>query len=242
MKGFDKYVWAYSVEQRSDAIFVHFSRVSPDGESGYGGNLQVVHTVGLDEHNQLHFNFTATTDKPTVINLVNHGYYNLAGHNSGAIDGHELTIHADLYTPTADNMIPTGELLAVSNSGLDFTGGKRIEDNKAVLSEDGFDHNYVLHRRQSEGNYALAAELYEPNSGRAMTVLTTQPGVQFYSGFKLSNKNWIGKGGYKYESWSGLCLETQHFPDSPNKAHFPSTRLNPGEVFEEKTIHRFAVR
>ncbi|TCS41052.1 aldose epimerase family protein [Reinekea marinisedimentorum] len=241
-KGFDKYVWAYSIERSSDAIFVHFSRVSPDGESGYGGTLQVVHSIGLDEHNQLHFNFKATTDKPTVVNLVNHGYYNLAGHNSGSIEGHELKIYADLYTPVADNMIPTGELLAVKNSGLDFTTAQRIGDNRALLNEAGYDHNYVLHQRDKEGEYALAAELYDPVSGREMTVLTTQPGVQFYSGFKLSNKNWVGKGGYKYESCSGLCLETQHFPDSPNKAHFPSTRLNPGEVFEQKTIHRFRTR
>lgn len=241
-KGFDKYVWDYSVEQSETGIFIHFCRVSPDGESGYGGNLSVMHTVGLDEDNQLHFRFKATTDKPTVINLVNHSYYNLAGHDSGTVDNHQLRLHADFFTPVADNLIPTGEIRSVKDSGLDFTSVTRIGDNGQKMPDQGFDHNYVLNRQQTEGEYALAAELYEPESGRFMTVLTTQPGVQFYNGFKLSNKPWFGRNGYKYESRNGMCLETQHFPDSPNQAHFPSTRLNPGEVFEEKTIHRFGVR
>lgn len=241
-KGFDKYVWDYSVEETKSGIFVHFSRVSPDGESGYGGNLQVVHTIGLDEDNQLHFNFRASTDKATVVNLVNHSYYNLGGHDSGSVDGHELKLFADYYTPVADNMIPTGEILSVKNSGLDFTSATVIAENEQRVEGGGYDHNYILHKRETEGEYALAAELYEPQSGRFMTVLTTQPAVQFYNGFKLSNKPWFGRNGYKYESRSGMCLETQHFPDSPNQAHFPSTRLNPGEVFQQKTLHRFGIK
>lgn len=241
-KGFDKYVWSHSVEETATGIFIHFHRVSPDGESGYGGTLNVVHTIGLDEDNQLHYNFKATTDKPTVINLVNHSYYNLAGHDSGCVNTHELKLFADFYTPVNKNSIPTGEIRSVKDSGLDFTDPSVIAENKVHLPEDGYDHNFVLHRRETEGDYALAAELYEPNSGRVMTVLTTQPAVQFYNGFKLSNKPWFARNGYKYEACNGLCLETQHFPDSPNNQHFPTTRLDPLEVFEEKTIHRFSIR
>lgn len=241
-KGFDKYVWHHSVEQTDNGVFVHFSRISPDGESGYGGTLTVTHTIGLDEDNQVHYNFKATTDKPTVINLVNHSYYNLAGHDSGPVDKHSLKLYSDFYTPVSDNMIPTGEILSVKDSGLDFTQSTVIAENKQRVVNGAFDHNYLLHKRETEGEYAMAAELYEPSSGRLMTVLTTQPAVQFYNGSKLSNKPWFGKNGFKYESCGGMCLETQHFPDSPNQAHFPSTRLNLGDIYQEKTIHRFDVR
>lgn len=241
-KGFDKFVWDFAIEEKQDAIFIHFSRLSTDGESGYGGNLVVTHTVGLDENNQVHFNFKATTDKPTVVNLCNHSYYNLGGHDSGSVDGHDLRLYANFYTPVDENSIPTGEIRSVLGSGLDFTETRRIADNKTRMPDGGFDDNLVLDGSMVEGEYKYAAELYEPNSGRIMTVLTTQPGVQFYNGFKLSNKHWVGRHGERYESCHGMCLETQHFPDSPNKAHFPSTRLNPGDVYEEKTIHRFSVR
>lgn len=241
-KGFDKHVWNFAVEEQKEAIYLHLSRVSPDGESGYGGNLNVTHTIGLDEMNQVHYNFKATTDKPTVINLVNHSYYNLAGHDSGSIDGHELKLYSNFYSPVTDKSIPTGEVRSVKGSGLDFTETKVIGRNMDLMPDRGIDHNLIIDGSKTEGEYAYAAELYEPNSGRFMTVLTTQPGVQFYNGFKLSNKPWFGRNGFKYESCAGMCLETQHFPDSPNQAHFPSTRLNPGEVFEEKTIHRFGVK
>jgi len=241
-KGFDKYVWDYAIEEKETGIFVHLSRVSPDGESGYGGTMGVVHTVGLDEDNQLHFNFKATTDKPTIVNLVNHSYYNLAGHDSGSVDGHELKLYADFYTPVEANMIPTGEVLSVKGSGLDFTSPALIAENKPKVQDGAFDHNFILHRREMEGEYAFAAEVYEPDSGRVMEVLTTQPAIQFYNAFKLSNKSWYGRNGYRYEAFGAFCLETQHFPDSPNNAHFPTIRLNPGDVFEEKTIHRFSVR
>ncbi|MGR5361449.1 aldose epimerase family protein [Vibrio mediterranei] len=234
-KGFDKYVWNYSIEEQSEAIFVHFSRFSPDGESGFGGNLVVTHSIGLDEQNQVHYNFTAHTDQPTVVNLVNHSYYNLGGHDSGTVDNHQLTLHSEFYTPVDETMIPTGEICSVTDSDLDFTS--RIE-----VGNREFDHNFILNGDADRQGYRLAAELYEPNSGRAMTVFTTQPAVQFYNGFKLSNKPWYGRNGHKYENREGLCLETQHYPDSPNQAHFPSVRLNPGELFEEKTIHRFEVK
>jgi aldose 1-epimerase len=241
-KGFDKYVWDFALEEQDNAIYIHFSRVSPDGESGYGGNLHVVHSIGLDEDNQLHFNFRATSDKPTVINLVNHSYYNLSGHDSGSIEQHELQLHAHFYTPVNAEMIPTGEIRTVKNTGLDFSSPTVIGENRSKLGELGFDHNFVLNKPATSRECELAAELYDPQSGRWMSVRTTQPGVQFYSGFKLSNKPWFGRNGYKYEACSGLCLETQHFPDSPNHAHFPTTRLNPGQVYEEKTIHRFGTR
>lgn len=241
-KGFDKYVWDFAIEEQDEAIYLHLSRISPDGESGYGGTLQVMHTIGLDEMNQVHYNFKATTDKPTVVNLVNHSYYNLGGHDSGTVDNHELKLFAQFYTPVTETSIPTGEILSVKGTALDFTQTTKIELNKVNMPLGGFDHNYILDGSKTEGEYHYAAELYEANSGRMMTVLTTQPAVQFYNGFKLSNKHWVGRHGERYESCHGLCLETQHFPDSPNKAHFPTTRLNPGEVFEEKTIHRFSIQ
>ena len=242
IKGFDKYVWDYAIEETATSIFIHFNRVSPDGESGYGGTMTVVHSIGLDEQNQLHYNFKAITDKPTVINLVNHSYYNLGGHDSGSVDNHELKLFANYYTPVSDTSLPTGEILSVEGSGLDFTSATVIAKNKVNMPDGGYDHNFILHKHETEGEYALAAELYEPKSGRVMTVLTTQPGIQFYNGFKLSNKPWFARNGYKYEACNGMCLETQHFPDSPNHSHFPSTRLDPQQVFEEKTIHRFSIR
>lgn len=242
MKGFDKYVWDFAIEEQAGAIYLHLSRISPDGESGYGGTLNITHTIGLDEMNQVHYNFKAITDKPTVVNLVNHSYYNLGGHDSGTVDTHELKLFSQFYTPVSETLIPTGEILTVQGSGLDFTKTTQIGLNKATMPDGGFDHNYILDGSKCEGEYHYAAELYDPNSGRMMTVLTTQPAVQFYNGFKLSNKHWVGRHGKRYESCHGLCLETQHFPDSPNKAHFPTTRLNPGEVFEEKSIHRFSIK
>ncbi|RKF20895.1 galactose mutarotase [Alginatibacterium sediminis] len=234
-KGFDRYVWDYAIEEQDEATFVHFSRVSPDGESGYGGTMQVTCSIGLDEMNQVHYNFKASTDKPSVVNLVNHSYYNLAGHDSGPVDQHELVLFADYYTPVSEDMIPSGEILSLQGTQLDFSSPREIGANE-------YDHNFVLNNDKRMGEYRYAAQLYEPKSGREMTVLTTQPGLQFYNGYKLSNKPWFGRNGHKYEAREGMCLETQHFPDSPNQPHFPSVRLNPGEVYEEKTIHRFRIK
>ena len=238
--GFDKSVWGYDIEKTSAGVMIHLHRVSTDGESGYPGTLDVVHTIGLDEENQLHYTFRAHTDKPTVVNLVNHSYYNLSGHDQGAIGEHKLKIFADLYTPVAENMIPTGAILPVAGTGLDFREETAIANNMERMEAGVIDHNFVLHRQQSESEYHLAAQLSDAKSGRIMTVLTTQPGIQFYNGPKLSNEIWIGRHGHQYQAFEGLCLETQHFPDSPNQPHFPSVRLNPGEVYEEKTIHRFS--
>lgn len=241
-KGFDKYVWDFEIEEQEEATYVHLTRVSLDGEGGYGGTINVTHTIGLDEFNQVHYNFLAFTNKSTVVNLVNHSYYNLAGHDSGTVDQHELKLYSQFYTPVYDNSIPSGEILSVKGTGLDFTETKQIALNKAMMPLGGFDHNCILDGSRKEGEYNYAAELYEPQSGRMMTVLTTQPAIQFYNGFKLSNKHWVGRHGERYESCHGICLETQHYPDSPNNVHFPTTRLNPGELFEEKTIHRFSIK
>lgn len=242
IRGFDKYVWNYAVEQQPEAVYIHLSRTSPDGEAGYGGTMDVTHTIGLDELNQIHYNFKATTDKPTVVNLVNHGYYNLGGHDSGSVDSHHLTLFSQFYTPVTEDMIPTGEVLSVKGTGLDFRSSTVIGHNKKKVLDGAYDHNFILDQSNSEGEYHYAAELYDPKSGRVMTVLTTQPAVQFYNASKLSNNTWLGRNGHQYQSFEGVCLETQHFPDSPNQPHFPSVRLDPGDVFEEKTLHRFSVK
>ena len=241
-QGFDKSIWGYDIEESSDGVMIHLHRVSVDGEAGYPGTLNVVHTIGLDEDNQLHYNFRAYTDKSTIVNLVNHSYYNLAGHDQGSVAVHSLEVFADHYTPVSENMIPTGEIAAVEGTGLDFRQKKTIAENMEKMPGGAIDHNFVLNRQAAENkDYHLAARLSDPKSGREMTVLTTQPGIQFYNGFKLSNKVWIGRNGHQYQAFEGLCLETQHFPDSPNQPNFPTIRLNPGECYEEKTIHRFAV-
>ena len=241
-KGFDKYVWGYDLEERDDAIMIHLHRVSPDGESGYPGTMMVTHTIGLNDSNELHYNFRAISDKPTIVNLVNHSYYNLAGHDSGSVAGHELTLFADFYTPVAETMIPTGEVRSVADSAHDFRSPSVIGVRMEQIEDGAFDFNYVLNGRQKHGDLKLAADLYDPGSGRFMKVMTSQAAIQFYNGFKLSNKPWFGRNGCKYEAFGGLCLETQGFPDAPNKPHFPSAQLNPGEVYEHRTIHQFGIR
>ena len=242
-KGFDKQVWGYDIETRGDAILVHFHRVSPDGEGGYPGTLHVTHTIGLNSANELSYEFSATTDKPTILNLVNHSYYNLAGHDSGSISAQELTVFADFFTPVdAETMIPTGEILSVEGSGLDFRSPTTLGTNMAKIEGGMIDNNLILTGKQKDGDYKLAADLFDPASGRYMKVLTTQPAVQVYNGAKLSNKPWIGRGGFKYEAFAGLCLETQGYPDAPNRPHFPSARLDPGAVYHHRTIHRFGTR
>nr|WP_319391832.1 aldose epimerase family protein [uncultured Cohaesibacter sp.] len=241
-RGFDKYVWGYDIEESKGGILVHFHRVSPDGESGFPGTMSVTHTIGLSEANTLCYDFTATSDLPTVVNLVNHSYYNLAGHDSGSVADHELTLFSDFYTPVSDTMIPTGEILSVAGTGLDFRSPTVIGDNMKAIDGGGIDNNFILNGKQKDGDYKLAADLYDPKSGRYMKVLTTQPAIQFYNAFKLSNREWYGRNGCKYEAFGGLCLETQGFPDAPNRPHFPSAVLNPGEVYHHRTVHRFGTR
>jgi aldose 1-epimerase len=233
--GFDKVVWDAREIQREDAIGVALTYLAQDGEEGYPGNLQVQVEYSLNNQNELAINYHATTDRPTVVNLTNHSYFNLSGEGSDDILGHEMRINADYCTAITEELIPTGELTAVAGTPLDFTGARRIGSRFAAV-KGGYDHNYVLKRSRPGLDYA--ASVVDPRSGRVMEVYTTQPGVQFYSGNFLDGTI-QGKSGQFYGPQSGFCLETQHFPDAPNHPEFPNTRLNPGEIYQQTTIYKF---
>ncbi len=235
IKGFDKVVWDADHVTLSDAVGINLTYVSPDGEEGYPGELSSTVTYLLTEHDELKILYNATTNKPTVINLTNHSYFNLAGKKNRDILNHELMLAADLFTPVDAGLIPTGELAPVIDSPMNFTQSKSIGKDIAKVT-GGYDHNYVLNIR--DGSLALAARVYEPESGRAMDVLTTEPGIQFYSGNFLDG-SLTGKYGITYYKHFGFCLETQHFPDSPNQPGFPSTILDPGKTYSQETIFRF---
>lgn len=242
IKGFDKVVWNGEPNAEGDGVV--FKYVSADGEEGYPGTLTAQVTYTWTDDHELLIDYEATTDKPTVLNLTNHSYFNLKDGGASPILDHELTIDADRYTPVDETSIPTGELAALEGTPLDFRQpaaiGARIgDDHEQLRFGAGYDHNYVLNR-ESE-SLALAATVYEPESGRVMEVLTTEPGVQFYSGNFLDGHH-VGKGGVAYEHRSGLCLETQHYPDSPNQPEFPSTVLRPGETYSTQTVYRFSTR
>jgi aldose 1-epimerase len=239
-RGFDKVVW-HAQEESGDADSVQLSYLSKDGEEGYPGNLSARVTYTLARNNELRIEYYATTDKKTIVNLTNHSYFNLAG--SGNILTHELMLNADRFTPIASDLIPTGELRDVAGSPMDFTQstsvGARINDQyEQLIFAGGYDHNFVL--RDADTSLRLAANVYEPTSGRLMEVLTTQPGLQFYSGNFLDGRT-TGKRGVVYHKHSGFCLETQHFPDSPNHAEFPTTVLKPGDEFRQLAVFRFSV-
>lgn len=238
--GFDKVVWQAEIDQvGSGEVAVEFSYYSEDGEEGYPGNLDCRVRYSLNEDSELSITYTAQTDKPTVINLTNHAYYNLAC--GGDVLGHELVIHSDRYLPINEAMIPTGELLRVDEGVFDFRQPKRVGesiegDDEQLKRAAGFDHCYVL---TGEGATAVkAAELSDPLSGRYLELWTDQPGVHLYTGNFLSHSP-VGEGAYS--DWAGLCLETQHFPDSPNHSHFPTTVLRPGEVYLQRTIIKCGV-
>jgi aldose 1-epimerase len=236
LKGFDKQLWkSEPLPPKAGQQSVRFTYLSKDGEEGYPGNLSVTVTYTLTDENALKIEYTASTDKPTVVNLTNHTYFNLAG--SGDILDHEVTILADNYTPVNDQLIPTGELAPVKDTPLDFSFPNKIGDriNKLVPNPGGYDHNFVLRTGVKSG---VAARVRESQSGRTMYVRTTEPGIQFYTGNFLDGKL-IGVGGVKYEKHHAFCLETQHFPDSPNQPKFPSTVLRPGETFHSETIYEF---
>ncbi len=232
VKGYDRVVWNAEAINDSVAPAVKFTYLSPDGEEGYPGNLDVIVTYTLKD-NELIISYEATTDKATPINLTNHSFYNLAG--EGTILDHELYINAPAYTPVDMTLIPTGELVPVEGTPFDFniatSIGSRIEEVRG-----GYDHNYVL--ADGEG-LILAAKLKDPKSGRWMEIYTTEPGIQFYSGNFLNGRQQRGE--RVFHQHTGLCLETQHFPDSPNKAEFPSTTLRPGEKYETTTIMKFGL-
>ena len=241
VKGFDKYVW--KAEPLQNGLGVAFSRTSPDGEEGYPGNLAAHMTYTLTDKNELVVDYHATTDKATPVNLTQHSYFNLSGDPSTTILGHELRIDADRYTPVDATLIPTGELVPVQGTPFDFrkptTIGARIEQPHEQLKFGrGYDHNWVLNRKGSQP--AFAARVLEPKTGRTVEVATTEPGVQFYTGNFLDGTI-KGKGGQVYNQRAGLCLETQHFPDSPNKPNFPSTVLQPGKEYTTRTVFTFGV-
>jgi aldose 1-epimerase len=243
-RGFDKVLWQMATKNASAGSSIVFTRTSPDGEEGFPGNLHVTVTYTLTEKNELIVDYRATTDKATPVNLTQHSYFNLAGEGSGDILGHELTVNADRYTPVDDTLIPTGELAPVQGTPFDFRQptaiGARINaDNAQLKFGKGYDHNYVLNRKGT--GLELAARLTDPKSGRTMEIATTEPGIQFYSGNFLDGTI-KGKGGHVYAHRSGLCLETQHYPDSPNQKTFPTTILQPGKVYTSKTVMTFSAR
>lgn len=234
--GFDKVVWEAEELGNDTEVGVRLTYLSKDGEEGYPGNLRTTVTYLLNDQNELKISYEATTDQPTVVNLTNHAYFNLAGEGSGDILDHEIMIDAHRYTAVSDDLIPTGELKPVQGSALDFTAAKRIgaDINKV---KGGYDHNYVLNKTGKE--LSLAAKVFEPKSGRILEVFTTEPGVQFYTGNFLDG-TLTGKAGKPYGRHAGFCLETQHFPDSPNQPEFPSTLLNPGDIYQQITIYKFS--
>ncbi|MBN2560803.1 MAG: galactose mutarotase [Phycisphaerae bacterium] len=242
--GFDKVVWDADAVIKDGAVGVRFHHVSRDKEEGYPGNLDVTMHYWLSDENELRIEYDATSDQATPVNLTHHSYFNLDGHDSGTILNHELMIAADHITPVDKGLIPTGELMAVGETPFDFRQptaiGKRVNaDHEQLKYGLGYDHNFVL--SHWDGKLRLAATVYEPRSGRFMEVLTTEPGVQFYCGNFLDGSN-VGKGGYAYQHRTGFCLETQHFPDSPNKPAFPSTILRPGEEYRHTTVYRFSAK
>lgn len=244
--GFDKYIWDVETRTGEGEVSLILSHFSPDGDEGYPGNLNVQVTYTLTDDNDLRMYYAARTDKTTVVNLTNHAYFNLTGDPSQSILDHEMTIMADAYLPVNEDLIPTGALEDLSGGNFDFQMPKAIgthikaEDEQLNIA-GGYDHTWVLRKDEENKKPQLAASVYEPKSGRVLEVLTTEPGIQFYTGNFLDG-NYTGKGGKVYQDHAGFCLETQHFPDSPNQPNFPSTLLKPGETYRTTTIYRFSVR
>ncbi len=241
VRGFDTYVW--DAAPLPNGAGVAFSRTSPDGEEGYPGTLRVRVTYTLTDANDLAIDYQATTDKATPVNLTQHSYFNLSGHDSGDILGHLVMINADRFTPVDATLIPTGTFADVPGTPFDFrkptTVGGRINESHAQLKmAGGYDHNFVLNRKGA--GLEPAARIADPKSGRTLDVVTTEPGLQFYTGNFLDG-TLAGKGGAVYGHRSGLCLETQHFPDSPNQPGFPTTIVQKGETYRSRTVFTFGV-
>ena len=236
MVGFDKLMWEATEVKSATSVGLRFSLVSPDGQEGYPGKLTVLADYIWDDDNKLSIRFTATTDKTTHVNLTNHAYFNLSGPNSGTVYKHELTLACSKYLPVNENMIPLGQLNPVTGTPLDFTGKRSIGEKIAELKQiNGYDHCFVVDGRV--GQLRMAASVLDPASGRTMDVMTTQPGIQLYSGNFLTG----GAENAGYKLHEAFCLETQHFPDSPNQVSFPSTLLKPGQSFDETTTYKFGV-
>jgi len=242
-RSLDKVIWKANPYANEKGEGVKFSYTSPDGEEGYPGNLSITVSYFVPKAaNSISISYTATTDQATPVNLTNHAYFNLAGEGSETVLKHSLRLNADRYTPGDDTMIPTGEIASVEGTDLDFRKrtvvGKRIE-SIGKTAAIGYDHNFVLNAPKEGESMVLAAVLVEPESGRRMRVMTSEPGIQFYSGNFLKGQK--GKGGKVYAHRSALCLETQHYPDSVNHDNFPTTILKPGEKFESKTTYAFEI-
>ena len=235
-KGFDKVYW--NIDKQGDNS-LKLTYQSKDGEQGYPGNLNVEVIYTLTDDNSLKIDYTATTDKPTPVNLTNHAYFNLSAGKDSTILNHELELKADKYTPVNKKLIPTGKIEDVKGGPMDFTTAKVIGKDLAVV-DGGFDHNWVLNKNGTA--LEKVATLYDPGSGRVMDVYTTEPGIQFYSGNFLNGTLTNTKNGQKYIKHAALCLETQHFPDSPNEPGFPNTILKPGETYKQTTIYKFSVK
>ena len=243
-RGFDKVVWNARVDSSGKTPALVLKYLSKDGEEGYPGNLDVIVTYSLTEDNELVVDYQAATDKPTVVNLTNHSYFNLAGEGNGDVLGHQLMIDTDRIAPVVKGHIPTGEIRAVQGSPFDFTRpfviGDRIDaDHELLKLSAGYGINYVFSKR--EGELARHARVVEPNSGRVMEISSTEPALQLYTANRLDGSI-VGKGGKAYKCRYGLCLEPQHLPDSPNKPQFPTTVLRPGQQFRSKTIYKFSAQ
>jgi aldose 1-epimerase len=243
VRGFDKVVWTVEPRQDASGVSAIFTRVSPAGEEGYPGALTARVTYTLGDDNALTVEYRATTDAPTHVNLTQHSYFNLAGQGARDILAHELQIDADRYAPVDETLIPTGELVDVTGTPFDFRTptaiGARIDASDVQITRGrGYDHNYVL-RRTGDG-LQRAARVVDPSSGRMLEIATTEPGIQFYSGNFLDGSI-TGKAGRAYQHRYGFCLETQHYPDTPNQPAFPSTVLRPGEEYSTTTVFRFGV-
>ncbi len=248
-KGFDKVLWKAEPIQSGaagdrDIVGLKLTYLSKDMEEGYPGNLNVTVWYFLTRDNELQIKYEAATDKPTVVNLTNHSYFNLAGAGEGDVLGHVMMLNADRFLPVDKTLIPTGELRKVKGTPFDFTTptpiGKNIKaDDEQVKFGNGWDHAWVLNQKKP-GELTLAARVVEPDSGRMMEMYTTEPAVQFYSGNFLNGSN-VGKGGKAYKFRYGFCLEAEHYPDSPNQPKFPSTVLRPGETYKQTTIYKFSV-
>lgn len=244
-QGFDKHVWKATPVKAKDSVGVTLTYLSKDGEMGFPGNLKTEVTYSLNDNNELHIDYKATTDKPTVLNLTNHSYFNLAGAGNGDILKQVATLHASHYTPVNATLIPTGELAPVKGTPMDFLKptpiGQHIKEDHPQLKfaepkQGGFDFNWALDNKGDVKQ--LAAEVHDPESGRRLQLFTTEPGVQFYTSNFLDGSV-KGKAGKTYQHWSGFTLETQHFPDAPNQPTFASTRLNPGQTYTQNTVFKF---
>ena len=243
-KGFHNQFWQTVPIKNNESDALELRYKSVDGEEGYPGTLDVKVVYTLTDQNEVVIDYEATTDKPTILNLTNHSFFNLAGEGVGDVLAHQFIINADFFTPVDDGLIPTGEIKSVKGTPFDFltqhSVGERINgDHEQLKLGKGYDHNWVLNKKEV-GSLTLAATVTEPTSGRMMEVLTTEPGMQFYTGNFMNGKD-IGKSGNAYTLRSAFCLETQHFPDSPNHDNFPNTLLRPGDTYKTKTIYKFGV-